>query len=147
MSDLAATGALVRLALRRDRVILPVCVAVFVIMVATSASATADLYRTRRHACRPPRPQQDPVSRGAVRPHLRRDSLGAVAMLKMGGIGAIVVAVLALFLVVRHTRAEEETGRLELVGAAVVGRCAPLTAALLVGPAPALSRAPARRSV
>ena len=46
--------------------------------------------------------------------------------------GAIAVAVLALFLVVRHTRTEEETGRLELLGATVVGRQAPLTAALLV---------------
>ena len=46
--------------------------------------------------------------------------------------GAIAVAVLALFLVVRHTRAEEETGRLELLGATVVGRRAPLTAALVV---------------
>jgi ABC-2 type transport system permease protein len=34
--------------------------------------------------------------------------------------------------VVRHTRAEEEAGRLELVGAGVVGRAAPLAASLLV---------------
>ena len=53
-------------------------------------------------------------------------------MFKMGIIGAVAVAVLALFVVVRHTRAEEETGRLELLGATVVGRRAPLTAALLV---------------
>ena len=32
---------------------------------------------------------------------------------------------------VRHTRADEEAGRLELVGSAAVGRQAPLTAALL----------------
>jgi len=50
----------------------------------------------------------------------------------MGIMGAVAVAVLALFIVVRHTRAEEETGRLELLGATVVGRGAPLTAALLV---------------
>ncbi|MFI6317622.1 hypothetical protein ACIBG8_08885 [Nonomuraea sp. NPDC050556] len=38
-------------------------------------------------------------------------------MVKMGGIGAIFVAVLAIVMAVRYTRAEEETGRLELVGA------------------------------
>jgi ABC-2 type transport system permease protein len=38
---------------------------------------------------------------------------------------------LAIFIVVRHTRADEEAGRLELAGSAVVGRQAPLTAALL----------------
>ena len=44
----------------------------------------------------------------------------------------IVVALMNIFLVVRHTRAEEEAGRAELVRAAAVGRHAPLTAALLV---------------
>jgi ABC-2 type transport system permease protein len=53
-------------------------------------------------------------------------------MIKLGGTGAIFVAVLAIFLVVRHTRAEEEAGRLELVGSGAVGRYAPLTAALSV---------------
>ena len=38
---------------------------------------------------------------------------------------------MAILLVVRHTRAEEETGRAELVGAGVVGRHAPLAAALI----------------
>src|SRR6476646_3429526 len=39
---------------------------------------------------------------------------------------------MSVFLVVRHTRADEEAGRLELVGSAAVGRLAALTAALLV---------------
>jgi ABC-2 type transport system permease protein len=59
-------------------------------------------------------------------------SLGAVAMLKLGGIVAALVAVLAVLTVVRHTRGEEEAGRLELLGATVVSRYAALTAALLV---------------
>src|SRR5208282_3297018 len=36
-----------------------------------------------------------------------------------------------IYIVVRHTRADEEAGRLELVGSAVVGRQAALTAGLL----------------
>ena len=39
---------------------------------------------------------------------------------------------MSTLLVVRHTRQNEETGRAELVGAAVVGRKALLTAALVV---------------
>jgi ABC-2 type transport system permease protein len=39
---------------------------------------------------------------------------------------------MSMLLVVRHTRADEEAGRLELVGAGVVGRHAALTAALIV---------------
>jgi ABC-2 type transport system permease protein len=45
--------------------------------------------------------------------------------------GAAFAVLLTIFIVVRHTRADEEAGRLELVGAAAVGRQAPLTAALL----------------
>ena len=45
---------------------------------------------------------------------------------------AIVAALMSVFLVIRHTRADEEAGRLELVGSAAVGRLAALTAGLLV---------------
>jgi polyether ionophore transport system permease protein len=47
----------------------------------------------------------------------------------------IVVALMSMFLVGRHTRSEEESGRAELVRAAAVGRHAPLTATLLVAAA------------
>jgi ABC-2 type transport system permease protein len=46
--------------------------------------------------------------------------------------GAIIAGLMSMFLVGRHTRAEEEAGRDELVRAGVVGRYAPMTAALLV---------------
>jgi ABC-2 type transport system permease protein len=46
--------------------------------------------------------------------------------------GAVVVGLMSMFLVVRHTRAEEESGRDELLRASVVGRAAPTVAAVLV---------------
>ena len=46
--------------------------------------------------------------------------------------GFAVVALMGMFLVGRHTRADEEAGRTELVRATVVGRNAPVTAVLLV---------------
>lgn len=45
--------------------------------------------------------------------------------------GAIVVGLMVMFIIGRHTRAEEETGRDELLRAAPVGRYATTTAALL----------------
>jgi len=42
------------------------------------------------------------------------------------------VALMAAFTVVRHTRLDEETGRREMLGATVLGRHAPLVAAFLV---------------
>ena len=45
---------------------------------------------------------------------------------------AVLAALMSALAVVRHTRQNEETGRAELVGAAVVGRYAGLAAALIV---------------
>ncbi|PZG45981.1 hypothetical protein C1I98_14885 [Spongiactinospora gelatinilytica] len=44
----------------------------------------------------------------------------------------LLAAVINILLIARHTRAEEQTGRAELLRAAVVGRLASLAAALLV---------------
>jgi ABC-2 type transport system permease protein len=46
--------------------------------------------------------------------------------------GAILVGLMAMFLIGRHTRAEEESGRDELIRSGVVGRQAPMTAALVL---------------
>jgi ABC-2 type transport system permease protein len=46
--------------------------------------------------------------------------------------GAVVVGLMSMFIVVRHTRAEEESGRDELLRAAAIGRAAPTVAAVLV---------------
>lgn len=129
----AGTGALVRLALRRDRVMLPIWLAVFVSMAASAAEATVGLYPTTGPLTQAARTFNGSQSLVALYGRIYDPtSVGALAMVKLGGLGAIFVAVLAVFTVVRHTRAEEEAGRLELVGATVVGRRAPLTAALLV---------------
>ena len=73
MSSLAGTAALVRLALRRDRIVLAVFVVVLVVLVAASASATVGLYPDRRLARRSRRRrQQRHVDARAVRPHPRR---------------------------------------------------------------------------
>ena len=134
MNVLAGTWALVRLALRRDRLILPVCIAVFVIVVASSTKATVALYPSERSRLLAAASVNDSPSLVALYGRIYDErSLGAIAMMKMGGTGTALVAVLALLTVIRHTRTEEESGRLELLGATVVGRYAPLTAALLVG--------------
>ena len=133
MTGLVGTGALVRLALRRDRIMLPVWIAVFVGMAASSAAATADLYPTSESRVKAATSFNGIPSLVALYGRIYDPpSIGGIAMVKMGGLGAVFVAVLAILVVVRHTRAEEEAGRLELVGATVVGRYASLTAALLV---------------
>ncbi len=130
----AGTGALVRLALRRDRVLLPVWIAGFTLMVVFSVTATRDLYPDDASLAAAAETINATAALVALYGKIYAvTSLGAVSLIKMTALGAAFVAILFVFLVVRHSRAEEESGRLELVAAGAVGRAAPLTAALCVG--------------
>ena len=129
----AGTGQLLRLALRRDRVIASVWILLFVIMAASSSSASQDLYTTLESRVRAANAVNETPAMVALYGRVfDPTSLGAVSLIKLGAMGAALAGLLAIFTVVRHTRAEEEAGRLELLGAAVVGRYASLTAALLL---------------
>ncbi|WP_037305821.1 ABC transporter permease [Amycolatopsis orientalis] len=133
MSALTGTGALTGLALRRDRFRIPLWTFACAATTAGAAAATADLYPSQRELT---------VFAEAVNavPALVAfygriydpTSLGAAAVLKLTGFGAALVALLMITMVVRHTRAEEESGRLDLLGSGVLGRHAPLAAALAV---------------
>lgn len=131
MNALANAGKLVRLALRRDRIIMPVWLLVFVLLAAASAAAVADLYPTVAS-----RVQAAATSNGT--PSLVMlygwiydpTSIGAIAILKIGGPYSALVGVLAIILTNRHTRSEEEAGRLELIGSTVVGRHSALAATM-----------------
>ncbi|WP_299518164.1 hypothetical protein [uncultured Serinicoccus sp.] len=60
------------------------------------------------------------------------DTLGGVLANEFGFVLSFAVPVMAIALTTRHTRREEETGRLELLLAARIGRDAPLAAAVLL---------------
>ena len=59
------------------------------------------------------------------------DSLGATGIWK-AGMFHVLIAVAVILTMIRHTRADEETGRTELIDSTAVGRYANLTAALLL---------------
>jgi ABC-2 type transport system permease protein len=129
---LTGTGALTKLALRRDRIMLPVWVYVVVIGVASNAYTFAKLYQTAAS-------RESLVASGLNNPalvflygRLNGDSVGALTAWRYGVWGALFAALMSVFLVVRHTRGDEEAGRLELVRSARIGRQAPLTSALAV---------------
>jgi ABC-2 type transport system permease protein len=129
---LTGTAALARLALRRDRIMLPAWVYVVVIGVASNAYTFTRLYKTA--------PQRAAlVASGNGNPallflygRLNGDSVGALTAWRYGVWGALFAVLMSVFLVIRHTRGDEETGRLELVGSARVGRQAPLASAVAV---------------
>ncbi|SFR02164.1 ABC-2 type transport system permease protein [Lentzea waywayandensis] len=127
------TVELIRLALRRDRVLIPAWLSVFVLLAVGSAVATRDMFSSTAAVVAAAESMNGTPALVAVYGRIYDPtSIGALAMLKALATGAMFLAVFSIVLVVRHTRSEEETGRRELVGAGVVGRHAPLAAALVV---------------
>ncbi|MDX3777618.1 ABC transporter permease [Streptomyces europaeiscabiei] len=129
--QLAGTGTLLRFALRRDRVMVPVWVAVTGLMVLSMPNSLNSLYGTAAERADLMRQMTtNPSLRALVGPAFD-DSLGALTAWRVGVYAGLLAAVMSLLVVIRHTRDEEESGRQELVASGMVGRRAPLTAALL----------------
>ncbi|GII26418.1 ABC transporter permease [Planosporangium mesophilum] len=131
MTSFTGTGALARLALRLDRVRLPAWVLVIGLTPAATAAQYKKLYPDE-HTIQQVAGVITNPSLVALNGPLFAPTLGGLTAWKIGMTEFVLAALMSLLTVVRHTRAEEETGRLELVRAGVVGRYAPLTAALLV---------------
>jgi ABC-2 type transport system permease protein len=127
----AGTAALIRLAVRRDRFQLPAWVLGLAAFTAATTALwanqfgdAADLAQETRITVTSPGIRMLGLASGP--------SVGGYAMVRNFVLLAVLAALMSTFAVVRHTRQGEETGRAELVGAAVVGRHAALAAALVV---------------
>lgn len=129
MTALAGTGGVFRLIVRRDRVLLALWVVGLVVyaLLALSFSQSANPTAGDRQG------YVAAINGNAgflmLEGRAYGSSVGAVASWWMGDI-LWVTGLVSVLVVIRHTRAEEETGRRELLGATVVGRHAQLTAAL-----------------
>ncbi|WP_394813601.1 ABC transporter permease [Streptomyces hazeniae] len=130
---LAGTGVLLRFALRRDRVRLPVWIGALTAGTLASLSSFEQTYSTDADRTAIAKTLGSPAGLAMSGPGHYLDDYGLGAMMghQMLGFVAVLVGLMTVLTVARHTRTEEETGRAELVRAAVVGRHAHLTAALV----------------
>lgn len=133
MTALAGTGVLTRLALRRSRIMVAVWVYAFTATAYVSVAGTRKLYASAASR------QAFAAGAGANRvtvalygPNTDLGTLGGLATWKLSALGAALVGVMSIMIVSRHTRGDEDAGRLELVSGGAVGRTAPLAAALTV---------------
>ncbi len=129
---LAGAGSLAKLALRRDRIFLAIWLYALVASVAATTYSYRGLYQTGAERASLAASIGNNPSFLALSGPVYGDSLGALIIWKVGLFVAVGAGLLGIFAVIRHTRADEEAGRLELVGATVVGRFAALAAALTV---------------
>lgn len=126
------TGTLLRLALRRDRLRLPLWVAVLGVLPASTFSTYEQLYPTSADRAGLTSTMGGTSTLVVMYgPAYDLTTAGGFTAWRMSGFLALFTALLAAFTVVRHSRAEEESGRAELLWSGVVGRYALPSAALL----------------
>ncbi|MDQ6897638.1 MAG: hypothetical protein M3171_13730 [Actinomycetota bacterium] len=138
MSAYDGTRPLLALALRRDRVVIPLSVLGLVALAGGSAKGTLDLYQGPAAVEASRALLASPAIVGMYGPVADPDNPDSFAVFKTLLLGAVFVSLLAIVLVRRHSRTEEEAGRTELVGAGAVGRRASLTAAVVLAAAAVL---------
>jgi len=126
----AGAAVLTRYALRRDRIMLPLWVYLVVIGTAANAFTFARLYKSAAQRAALAASGGSNPALEFLYGRLHGTSVGALTAWRYGVWAALFAALMSVFLVIRHTRADEESGRLELVGSARVGRHAPLLSAV-----------------
>ncbi|WP_324189231.1 ABC transporter permease [Nocardia otitidiscaviarum] len=129
----AGAGTLLRFALRRERFTLPWWIFGLGALLALQSVSSQRLYDTPEKLDALRRTMGGNAAVVALGGPLRLlDTIGGEVLFEIFTYLAIVIALMNMFLVGRHTRTDEETGRAELIRSARVGRRAALVAALLL---------------
>ncbi|TDD70436.1 hypothetical protein E1262_09310 [Jiangella aurantiaca] len=133
-TTLTGTGTVIRFILRRDRVRLPIWIGAIVLGVVGSLPTFPETYPTAADRQARADLLDNPATIALTGPAYGTDNytFGAMTANELLVWVAITMALMSVLLMVRHTRAEEETGRTELLRAAVLGRHAGTTAAFTV---------------
>jgi ABC-2 type transport system permease protein len=131
---LAGTASLIRFVLRRDRVRLSVWIVAIAGSVVLFAGSLPTYYTNAAERQARAELMENPGLRALSGPGFGLDhyTFGAMIAQELMTWTAIFVALMSFLLMVRHTRAEEEAGRAELVRSAVVGRHAHTVAPIAV---------------
>lgn len=132
MKALKGTSRLFRLALRLDRVRLPIWIVANVGLIALTLPQLTAAYNTE-----PKRLVYAVTSASSAITRLLNSALagpqmGNIAIAETFMLAVLLFALMNIFLITRHTRQEEETNRSEVIGSTLVGRQAGLTAALML---------------
>jgi ABC-2 type transport system permease protein len=131
-SHFTGTLGLLRLYLRRDRVVLPLWVFLLSVPLASVYIGSIEkVYPTQTDRAGFAASIMASPAQRALYGQIYNDGLGAVGIWK-AGMFHVLIAVAVILTVIRHTRADEESGRAELIDSTAVGRYASLTAALLL---------------
>jgi ABC-2 type transport system permease protein len=130
--NFSGTPGLLRLYLRRDRIVLPLWVLLLSVPLATVyVGGIEKIYPSQADRAELAASIMTSPAQRALYGQVYNDTLGAVSLWK-AGIFHLLIAIAVILTVIRHTRADEESGRAELIDSTAVGRYAGLTAAVLL---------------
>ncbi len=134
MTSFTGTWTLIRFILRRDRIRLPIWILSIAGFFTLVAASFPSIYPTERERQARATLMENPTAMAFRGPGHGLDdyTYGAILAHELMGFGMIAAALMSIFLIVRHTRVEEESGRLELVRSSIVGRYASPASALTV---------------
>lgn len=135
MSTLTGVGHLVRFKLRLDRVRIPIWIAAIGGVIIASAASLVPLYPDQQSIdSYVELATGNPALVALAGPGYGFDdpNIGVILVNEVQLWGGIAFAVMAIFLLNRHTRAEEDDERAEVIRSSVVGRHAPDAAAVAV---------------
>jgi ABC-2 type transport system permease protein len=133
VNNLTGSGALFRLIVRRDRVRLVIWITTIAGLVYAQAVSIIGLYRDPAELAAAARLVEDNAAFIAMAgPPLALDTVGGRTTFEISAFAMVLAALMSLLLVTRNVRGDEEAGRVELLRSTVVGRHAPVIAALAV---------------
>ena len=131
-SHFTGTVALLRLQLRRDRLVMTAWVVLMSVPLGpVYVGGIAAVYPTQADRTAFAATIMASPAQRVLYGQIHDDGLGATGIWK-AGMFFVLIAVAVILTVVRHTRADEESGRTELIDSTAVGRYASLTAAVLL---------------
>ncbi|GAB3722299.1 ABC transporter permease [Nocardiopsis nanhaiensis] len=133
MSGFTGTGTLARFILRRDRIRLSVWSLALAGTTAATVPVLDDMFATEEERQGRAALMDTPTGIVFGGPGYGLDdyTLGPMMVNELTMSLLIAMAVMSILHVIRHTRAEEESGRAELLRASIMGSGAPMAAALL----------------
>ncbi|MGE2717693.1 ABC transporter permease [Mycolicibacterium litorale] len=133
-SPYTGVAELIRLALRRDRVRLSVWIGLLTLMMVYAPNAVRLAYPDEPQRLARVNLMKTPAGMimGGPMFGINETDLGAMMANELMLTLIVATSILSILTVIRHTRAEEESGAAELVLSSVVGRYARTTAALIL---------------
>src|SRR5690625_5250140 len=128
------TGTLSRFILRRDRIRIPLWLISLSLITFVVANAFTNLYATGQDRQAIAETMNNPAMSAMVGQGYGLDNYtnGAMMAHQMLLFTGLAVAIMTILLVARHTRADEEDGRIELIRSLPTGRLSNLTATISV---------------